>query len=119
LTYTELIAGGTDPVEIVCVNWKNPITPSKITGFTIRTYDEDGDLLDKSRALNVDATNLKPAKIEDDDISISLSLPAASQVSSYTISFDVKIPIESTGECFVKYIFPAEIDISGLNLENI
>jgi hypothetical protein len=114
-----LVGAGTDPIEIVCSYWTNPITPSVVSGFTIRTYDSDGNIYDKSGSFDLDATSLESATITDEDISIALSVPATDQISSYTISFTVDTPIETTGECFVKFTFPEEIDVSGLDLENI
>jgi hypothetical protein len=40
-------------------------------------------------------------------------------VSSYTISFEIDIPMETTGECVVKYMFPVELDLTGLDIEDI
>lgn len=114
-----MVGAGTDPVEIVCSYWTNPITPSIVSGFNIRTYDSDGNIYDKSSSFDLDATGLESATIADEDIAISLSVPAVDEVSSYTISFTVDTPIETTGECFVKITFPEEIDVSGVILENI
>jgi hypothetical protein len=104
---------------IVCTNWRNPITPGVVSGFYIRTLDEHGDLMDKSISLDLDASGLLPDVILDEHLSLELSVPATGQVSSYTISFEIDIPMETTGECFVKYMFPVELDLTGLDIEDI
>ena len=77
-----------------------------VTGFFIKTFDDHGDLLDKSLELEIDATALLPSKIEDSDVTAELSVPAVSQFSSYSFSFDLPVPMETTGYCFVKFTFP-------------
>jgi len=76
-------------------------------------------LLDKSIELQIDATNLLPSIISDSDLTIEMSIPALNQVTSYTLKFELPVPIDSTGKCFVKYTFPDELDISGLDLDTI
>lgn len=78
MVYTELIGAATDPVEIICTNWRNPISAGIISGFSIRTFDEHGDLLDKSATLELDASNLELAGILDSHISLSVSVPQVS-----------------------------------------
>ena len=119
MVYTEIIGSNLDPVVIVCTNWRNPIAPGTISGFGIRTYDDHGDLLDKSESLDLDATNLQPDVILDEHISFSVSVPAGGQISDYSFTFEVDIPMESTGECFVKYTFPEEFDVSNLNVDSV
>lgn len=76
LDYTEILGAATDPVVIVCTNWRNPIWPKVVSGFYIRTLDEHGDLMDKSISLDLDASGLLPDVILDEHLSLELSVPA-------------------------------------------
>ena len=97
----------------------NPVTATTMSGIFIKTYDSHGDLIDRSVLLEIDATNLQQDQILDSDISYSLSLPAARQISDYTFKININTPMEIVGECYVKFTFPQEIDISGIDLDQI
>jgi hypothetical protein len=88
-------------------------------GILIKTFDSHGDLIDRSEVLEIDATYLQSAQIEDSDIRYSLSVPAASQVSDYIFKIKINTPIQVIGVCYVKFTFPQEIDISGIDLDQI
>lgn len=59
--------------------------------------------------------------MEDSSLSHSISDPTALEgvYADYTINFTSPLPIDSSGGCFVKFVFPAELDISDLNLQTI
>jgi len=41
LSYTDLVSGQTDEVVITCTNWRNPVEPEIISGYSIKVYDID------------------------------------------------------------------------------
>ena len=41
LSYTDLVNGKTDEVVITCTNWRNPVEPETISGYSIKVYDID------------------------------------------------------------------------------
>lgn len=69
----------------------------------------------------MDATGYEAIPMEASSMSYSISEPTALEgvFSDYTISFTSPIPIDSTAGCFVKFVFPPELDISNLNLQII
>jgi hypothetical protein len=41
LSYIDLVNEKTDEVVITCTNWRNPVEPEIITGYSIKVYDID------------------------------------------------------------------------------
>jgi hypothetical protein len=39
LSYDDLVNEQTDPIVISCTNWRNPVEPEIVSGFSIQTYD--------------------------------------------------------------------------------
>jgi hypothetical protein len=58
IDYTGLIGENTATVSITCTNWKNPILPEMTSGFTIKTLDKSGYVIDESEEFSFDGTSL-------------------------------------------------------------
>jgi len=115
LQYTAVVESlnASGPIEIICTNWRNPISRELVTGFSVLTYDIHKDAIDYSADLmKIDATLFTPMTIADDDFIYHLSHHHANELSDYKISFDSGIPISSSDGCFVKYTFPPELNTS-------
>jgi hypothetical protein len=67
-----------------------------------------------SGSFELDARTYTVADITRDLISYDVSeyLPGNDFLADYTIVFEVPIPVESTGDCFIKYEFPSELGLT-------
>jgi hypothetical protein len=58
--------------------------------------------------------------IPNDAVSYRLGTAFAGEYSSYNVSFATGIPVESgSSDCYVRYGFPAEMDASRMDLDDI
>jgi hypothetical protein len=107
----------TGPVVIICKNWRNPILPEVITGFSVLTLGILRNAIDFTPNLSqIDATNFSPMAISDDSFEYHLSHYHANELSDYTISFNAGLPISAQDGCYVKFTFPPELGTSEINL---
>jgi hypothetical protein len=62
------------PVVITCDNWRNPILPEIVSGFTVLIMTTDRDAIDFSGdLLQIDSTEFSPMTIQDDSFEYHLS----------------------------------------------
>jgi hypothetical protein len=116
IQYTGRVGKDNDFVTITCTNWRNPIVPEVISGFSIKTFLSDPLTEIDSGNFELDASNFTAQTIDSSLISYSVSPYSTDEakIADYTISFESPIPlnIETSGECYVKYTIPPELDFS-------
>ena len=90
-----------------------------IGGFTILTLDQHGDHpVDYSSEFSLDGTGLTYSAIDAATFAYDIDIVFPSELSTYKLTFDTE-QIDSNGGCYVKYTFPAEIDISEVEVNSI
>jgi hypothetical protein len=95
-------------VVISCTGWRNPVAPSVVNGFKIRTYDQHMDhVIDSSNLLSIDASALEA---EAHQTEFSTTNEFTGQVTDLT--FTVMSPVAIRDGCFVLLTIPVEYDVS-------
>jgi len=70
---TEQDLGPDDVVTIKCLYWRNPITPTVIDGFKLKTLDLNGAQIDETQdSFALDATDYGPLVLRASDIEIDV-----------------------------------------------
>lgn len=98
LEYTSNVESLNASAQIVikCTNWRNPVTPSLVTGFSILTFNTNRAPIDfSSDLIKIDATEFIPMQINDQSFDYHLSHHHANELSDYLISFDAGLPIDA------------------------
>lgn len=58
IDYKGLTQGQQDQIEISCAGFRNPIEPEVVSGFIIRTYDVQSNIIDESEPFSLDSSVL-------------------------------------------------------------
>ena len=111
--YDNLVAGkrdGTQEIRIICQGFKNPIYRGQFAFFALNLFDNEPfpNFIASSVPFNFDSSNLEPAIIPSDAISIT---PTIFKIAEYSVwNFllsDFPIPLEQ--ECFVEIYIPPDL----------
>ena len=111
LTYTSMTAViNVDDyeVEIVCQNWRNPLTPGVASGYKVEVKDFNEAMIVETSAFSLDASLYTPSPISLSDITFEpTSDKKVQKQSTYRLDFKLPVPlmISDTG-CFFKFTFP-------------
>jgi hypothetical protein len=115
----EGVAEGTTEISFKCTNWRNPVNGGVGDGFLMKTYDEEGVLINQSDEFGLDATEFEAYYIEDSLVAYELSDNFTRVKSDYTINFTSVIPVLSGEECLVQIVFPPELNAADIDVTQI
>jgi hypothetical protein len=82
-------------VTITCRNWRNPIVPEQVSGFSIKTFLSNPLTEIDSGTVVLDASNFTPQSIDSSLISYAVGPYSSDEarLADYTISFETPIPL--------------------------
>lgn len=101
----------TDEVEVICTYWRNPITPSLATDFSLQTKDLNSNPIDSIASFSLDTTSYTPYQVPDAGITYGITTTTIQELTKYEIDIVSPVPLEITG-CYLKLIFPRELLIT-------
>jgi hypothetical protein len=79
----------------------------------------NSDLIDFSTTFSLDASAFTVPELDASSLSYEIGSPFLSDFTTYKLTVDYSGPIEPSTGCFIKYTFPAEIDISEVDASSI
>lgn len=119
IKYTDLIGSNTQKITITCTNWRNPILPETVSGFTIKTLDAQKYTIDEAENFSFDGTALQSLSIERTDITYSTYMSLTGSLYGVSIEFQSPLDMQSGDGCYVKYNFPKTLDYQNIVFESI
>jgi hypothetical protein len=119
ITYDAFLLEKGETVTIECLNWRNPILPGVYSGHQVETLDGELNFIDRSEDVSLNAEDFKAGPLNDELITYALDVAFSGEVSSYSISFEADLALNIRDGCYVKYTFPSELDVTGMDLETL